>query len=155
METKELKITPPEGFEIDESKSTFKNIVFKEVEKELPKSWEEIENILGYYINNQSNINKFSISNCESAKNTFVTLEQANASLALAQLSQLMNVYNDGWKPDWTKEYNKYCIEICEDKIKTVVYCSSNTFLAFKSNEIRTKFLEKFKDLIEQAKPLL
>jgi hypothetical protein len=30
METKQLKITVPEGYEIDKEKSTFENIVFKE-----------------------------------------------------------------------------------------------------------------------------
>ena len=32
---KSVKITPPEGYEVDKEKSTFENIVFKEIKKEL------------------------------------------------------------------------------------------------------------------------
>ena len=38
METKEMKIQVPEGYEIDRKNSTFEKIVFKKIEKELPKS---------------------------------------------------------------------------------------------------------------------
>ena len=37
MENKELKIEVPQGYEIDKENSTFEKIVFKKVEKELPK----------------------------------------------------------------------------------------------------------------------
>ena len=33
MENKIIKITPPEGFEIDKEKSTFEEIVFKPIQK--------------------------------------------------------------------------------------------------------------------------
>ena len=38
METKELKITIPEGYEIDKEKSTFEKIVFKKKDTK-PRSW--------------------------------------------------------------------------------------------------------------------
>lgn len=38
MKTKEFKIQMPEGYEIDKENSTFEKIVFKKIEKELPKS---------------------------------------------------------------------------------------------------------------------
>lgn len=38
---KEVKITPPEGYEIDKEKSTFEEIVFKPIENDFPKSWEK------------------------------------------------------------------------------------------------------------------
>lgn len=37
---KELKITPPIGYEIDRQKSTFEKIIFKKI-PENPKTWEE------------------------------------------------------------------------------------------------------------------
>ena len=40
METKELKIQIPEGYEIDKEKSTFEKIVFKKKDTN-PRSWEE------------------------------------------------------------------------------------------------------------------
>ena len=45
MKNKELKIQVPEGYEIDKENSTFEKIVFKKVENELPKSWEELGEI--------------------------------------------------------------------------------------------------------------
>ena len=41
METKEIKINCPEGFEVDKENSTFECIKFKSIKKELPKTWEE------------------------------------------------------------------------------------------------------------------
>ena len=40
METKELKIEVPQGYEIDRQKSTFEKIVFKKI-PENPKTWED------------------------------------------------------------------------------------------------------------------
>ena len=51
MNTKELKITPPEGYEIDESLSTFSNIVFKPVikkesaEERMTAIWKSCNNV--------------------------------------------------------------------------------------------------------------
>lgn len=97
---KNLKITPPEGYEIDKEKSTFENIVFKPIKKELPKSWEELEDLSGFYVESNCNIKKSDASMRRVAMNNFATKEQAEASLSLAQLSQLREVYRDGWKPD-------------------------------------------------------
>lgn len=38
---KELKITPPIGYEIDRQKSTFEKIVFKKIEPCKPTTWKE------------------------------------------------------------------------------------------------------------------
>ena len=54
MENKSIKINIPEGMEIDKEKSTFEEIVFKSKEKQLPKAWEELNNIKGYYIDTDS-----------------------------------------------------------------------------------------------------
>ena len=153
-----MKIQAPEGYEIDRENSTFENIVFKKVEKELPKSWEELKFIDGFYVCGLSRIEKVrhnstAISN---NKNIFPTKEEAEACLALAQLCQLRDKYNDGWKPNW-EDYNeaKYCIEFCQGRIETLFRVNCHKILIFKTEELRDKFLENFRDLIEIAKPLL
>lgn len=89
-------------------------------------------------------------------KNTFATTEQDEASVALAQLSQLREVYRNGWKPDWTDdEEHKYCIEFYQDKIYVDTYTETSHFLSFKDSKTRNLFLKNFKDLIEKAKPLM
>lgn len=156
METKELKIQVPEGYEIDRENSTFEKIVFKKVEKELPKSWEELETIKGSYINNYSRICDFIGPTKEDHKNVFPTKEEAAACLALAQLCQLRDRYNDGWKPDWEENINeKYSIYFHNEKIYSDYSYNTRHVLSFKTYELRDKFLENFRDLIETAKPLL
>jgi hypothetical protein len=125
--------------------------------KELPKSWVELENITGYYLNLESKA-KF-IHDCPTDKTNssiFATKEQAEASIAMAQLSQLMKVYNDGWKPDWeNSSYSKSAIYYHENILKTSSLINTQCFLSFKDNKTAELFLENFRELIEQAKPLL
>ena len=152
-----MKIQAPEGYEIDKENSTFENIVFKKIEKELPKSWEDLKILNGYYVNDSSEVDIFeSYTTDEYNKNVFPTKEEAEACVALAQLCQLRDRYNDGWKPDW-EDYNetKYCIEFCQGRIETVDRVNCHKILTFKTEELRDKFLENFRDLIKIAKPLL
>ena len=157
METKEMKIEVPAGYMIDKEKSTFEKIVFKKVEKELPKSWEELHMIKGWFVENGSGIHEFE--NCFTTsknRNLFPTKEEAEACLALAQLCQLRDRYNDGWKPDWERDSQvKWCIEMEGNNVIRNRYYSINRILAFKTEDLRDKFLENFEDLIIIAKPLL
>lgn len=158
METKEMKIQVPEGYEIDREKSTFEKIVFKKIENNLPKSWEDLKFVNGFFICDLSKINKVRLNSLaiDSNKNVFPTKEEAEACVALAQLCQLRDRYNDGWKPDWKNSTEtKHIIEINRNYIVKNFYNHTKRILAFKTKNIRDKFLENFKDLIEIAKPLL
>ena len=154
---KTLKIETPEGYEIDKEKSTFENIVFKPKTKEFPKTWEELGEVEGWYVSSlcyAEHFDKIRVRN--SVKNTFVTEEQAVASIALAQLSQLREVYRNGWFPDWAYDpSNKYCIVPHFGKIEIVVHQWRSYFLSFQSEEVANDFLINFRDLIEQAIPLM
>lgn len=154
---KEIKIVPPKGYVIDKENSTFEKIVFNKIETILPKSWKEQEKVKGYYINGNSIINDFSLSfsNNKANRNVFFSKDEAKAALALAQLSQLKKIYNDGWEPDWVKSKIKYSIVFMENEIKTINTIYWQAFLTFKTPEIRDEFLKNFKDLIMEAKPLL
>lgn len=157
METKEFKIQVPEGYEIDRENSTFEKIVFKKVEKELPKSWKDLHQVKGWFVNNRCEIeyyNKGDSTN-DTDKNRFPTKEEAEACVALAQLCQLRDIYNEGWKPNWNKETDKYTIIYSSNKIDTSFSVYTQRILSFKTVGIRDKFLENFRGLIETAKPLL
>ena len=157
METKELKIEVPAGYEIDKENSTFEKIVFKKIEKELPKSWEELHMIKGWFVENGSGIHEFE--NCFTTsknRNLFPTKEEAEACVALAQLCQLRDRYNEGWKPNWEDNGKiKYCIEFFKGKIEKDCHYGTKRVLCFKTRELRDEPLENFRDLIEIAKPLL
>ena len=157
MKTKEFKIQAPEGYEIDKENSTFEKIVFKRID-DLPKSWEDLETINGFYVNSASDIVKVKgeAYAVEDNKSVFPTKEEAEACLALAQLCQLRDRYNNGWKPDWKDDREKkHCIEFFKGKIQKNYYHVLKKVLCFKTQELRDKFLENFRDLIETAKPLL
>ena len=132
----------------------------KQSDKDLPKTWKEIGIVKGYYVTRNSYImpvsNLGGPASSQNNKNIFRTEEQARASIALAQLSQLMFVYNEGWQPNWKDPYeNKRCIAFRENHINILITIKTQCFLAFKTPKIRDKFLENFEDLIWQAKPLL
>lgn len=156
METKEMKIQVPEGYEIDRENSTFEKIVFKKVERELPKKWEDLMGVSGCYVDSNSKVEVFK--GCfakEETKNVFPTRAEAEACLALSQLCQLRDRYNDGWKPDWTDFTMKPSIYFHKDIATTGENRSERTILYFRSEKIRDEFLENFGDLIKTAKPLL
>ncbi len=156
---KDLKITAPQGYEIDKDKSTFENIVFKKL-NELPKTWENLKQINGFYTTTMSLINVVLITvipnrSNPTGRNVFKTEEQARASLALAQLSQLRDVYRSGWVPDWDGYECKFCIFFSGNTISVDSLHNSSEFLSFQDIETAELFLENFRDLIEQAKPLM
>ena len=157
METKEFKIQVPEGYEIDREKSTFENIVFKKAGRKLPKKWEDLYMVKGWFVDFHSDVVTTNIMHtADSVKNRFPTKEEAEACLALAQLCQLRDRYNDGWKPDWKDDREKkHCIEFFKGKIQKNYYHVLKKVLCFKTQELRDKFLENFEDLIITAKPLL
>lgn len=155
---KTLNIEIPSGYEIDLENSNLKEgkVVFKEAKKGLPKTWEELKSIEGYFVDSYSRISDYEGGTRLENRNTFPTNELAEASIAMAQLSQLREVYRQGWKPNWEDmNENKYVIKLYKNKpFRINSYCIGY-FLSFQSAEIRDEFLNNFRDLIESAKPLL
>ena len=151
-----FKITVPEGMEIDKEKSTFECIVFKAKKDKLPRTWKSLYKIKGWYINTESNIREIDLSFIiNNEKNVYPTKELAKASLALTQLLQLRDRYNDGWVPDWTMNSNKHCIFIGKNGFVCDYIFNVPKVFAFKTKELRDVFFENFKELLEIAKPLL
>ena len=139
-------------------------VIYKK-EKGLPKTWEEFcENNLikpeEYFVSTASNIT--SAYDGELRKrgshmdaNLLPSEEYAEAMLALCKLIQLRDCYNKGWKPDWSDKSEKHCIFYNKGNVELFVRNSWSCILVFKSRELRNKFYNNFKDLIEQAKLLL
>ena len=125
--------------------------------KELPKTWKELSIINGYFVNpaTSSVSDLFKTVTTHNNRNVFATKEQAEASIAMAQLSQLMAVYNDGWLPDYNDCNFKYIIYYNKEKPIITNVFNGRAFLTFKDRETAELFLENFKDLILTAKPLL
>lgn len=80
----------------------------------------------------------------------------AKAFEALAKLIWLRDYYNEGWQPNWKKEREmKYIIYNDGNKLATIQSYNMSFILAFKEGNIRNKFLEEQRELLEIAKPLL
>ena len=153
---KTIQTQIPEGYEIDKDKSTFELIVLKKIENALPMSWEDLVEIGGYFIDSDSNIHRNDrLSTHIDNKNIFPTKELAEASLALAQLLQLRDRWNDGWVPNWKDSSTKYTIIVDTGNIVSHINCNTSMVMNFKTPELRNLFLTTFKDLLEIAKPLL
>ncbi|ERI64319.1 hypothetical protein HMPREF1551_00558 [Capnocytophaga sp. oral taxon 863 str. F0517] len=87
---------------------------------------------------------------------TYTSTEMYIALEALRKLVILRDYYNDGWKPDWKDDSTtKSVILIVNEEIRCDENYSSKRTLAFKSKEIRNRFFEEQKELLEMAKPLL
>ena len=131
METKELKIQVPEGYEIDKDNSTFECIKLRPI-KNITYEYvcNRIFNICngdtGYYIDNTGNIKKASgFSNeARNDKNNATNKKQLEKILALNQLLNIAEYYNRN-----TAELNvryRICYDSTNYYYKVVPYASYN-----------------------------
>ena len=147
METKEIKIEVPQGYEIDRQKSTFEKIVFKKI-PENPKTWEEYCSLMEGKTVYHPSCNYIIISGFSDAYNMFATKERARQFIALGQLMQL----RDYWVGDWKINSDNIYIIFKNVIIATM---NNNDFpLSFPTREMAERFKECFKDLIKEAYPL-
>lgn len=107
METKELKIQAPEGYEIDKENSTFECVKFKPIKKTI--TYKNICNSIfkeGYFINNCGRIMQITddMDVVKVDKNNATNRKQLEKLLALNQLFNIAEYYNSNRKKD-TIEY--------------------------------------------------
>jgi len=161
METKQIKIEAPEGFEIDKDKSTFELIVFKEVPKKPVRitKWEDFGTIKGWYVTNFSVVREqLDHHDDDRDRNVWPNKELAEASLALCQLIRYRDNWNEGWIADWENLGVKHCIVHNTHGINGITindFSSQGHVLSFKDSDTAKEFLKIFRDLIAIAKPLL
>jgi len=151
---KEVKIVPPEGYEIDRLNSTADCIKFKPIAKKWRNN--ELARITGYFIGNASEIVKTDMI-CHNSKinyNVFATEKQAKSALAMARISQIManderfgGVVSDEEWGNITKD--KFVIYRHGNAIYKDCFKTSFQFLAFHDEEQRNLFLTENEDLVK------
>lgn len=153
-----ITIQIPEGFEIDKEKSTFEKIIFKKKVLDWPKNWEDLKELSGNYINKDSIIQTA----CECStnavnKNVVPTESLAKAILALCQLLQLRNYVWKNICNNYTFKPGNNAFVVATNNNNFIVYFigEGNRILVFPTRLIAEKFLNQYKDLIEEAKELL
>ena len=97
MESKELKIQIPVGYEIDKDHSTFECIKFKPIKKDI--TYEDVCNTLfknntGYFIDQYGEVNFYNIGTNRFDTNNAPNGRQLNRLLALNQLLNIAEYYN-------------------------------------------------------------
>jgi hypothetical protein len=160
MNTKEIIL--PDGWVIDKQEGN--KLILKEDKPEL-NNWEKCFDKLNEfddktyklsYINSTSVIMPLHVEG--PITNMFynaIPKEYAKPMLALMQLLVCYKAWVGDWKPDWSTDYTKYCIHVNNGELVRGNFTSMQHILAFPTLDIRDKFLETFKDLLEQAKPLI
>ena len=137
-ETKSLPI--PEGWEF----AGYENgeVKIRRAEPELPTTYEEAVDVINYDI----------------LTRMLVPQNMSRPVTALCNLLVCRNAWWQklGWRPDFGDgSAEKYCIIGNDGKISKVIIWTRSELLVFPTEEVRDKFAETFKDLIEEAKELL
>ena len=154
MDIKEIKITVPEGMEIDREHSTFECIKFKKKE-EIPWRNKKENPITGWYIRGNY-IKHTKISSYISPNyDTYATEKQAKSALAMAQISQIMAnderfggaITDEEWDDNdiWKEVICRFSNTITFNSFTKYYY-----FLAFHTEEQRALFLKENEDLVKQ-----
>lgn len=146
MEPKDIKITIPEGYEIDMEKSTFERIVFKK--KTIINSWEDLKNIKGVFIDYSSNIQEYD-EDIPEDENRYVFFNEkyAKSALAMAQISQLLPYYDS--KVDWDVCTYKHCIVKAYNDLTINISQNIYHMLAFNTREEAERFLKYNEQLVK------
>lgn len=152
METKEVKINIPEGYEIDEKNSTFSCIKFKK--KVVVNTWEDIPRVNGCYISNCNITTGYEGKPCEDNKDVYLTDKYAKSALALAQLSQLMPYYGcEITNEEWKNNERKFTIVAHNGELKPFTQVNNKVLIAFHTESQRTRFMS-FPENIQLVKDL-
>ena len=159
MNEKILEINPPDGGEVDEEKSSFKKIVYKEIKKEIefPENTIGLKIDNGYFIGGDSSIRSFNYDKIrdEIDFNVLPSEDAAEAVRALCQLWILRDHVRNGWEPYYPNNDGVFSIIYFNNNPRIDIFYNTQHFLSFKTRDIAEKFLNKYRVLIETAKPLL
>ena len=81
--------------------------------------------------------------------------DEAKAFCALGRLIQLRDAWWGDWRPDWEAGKCMYSIDVHKNTVCLSNAFTYNAILVFPAEEMCKDFLDKFRDLIEQAKMFL
>lgn len=146
----QIKIDIPKGYEIASIDAN--QVLLKRIRPKYPKDFDEccytLEACVEAYFDHEGD-NPYS--------NDYEQ-ELEHKLICLRKLLICRDAYwklAENWKPNWSDNNIKYIITIAENKIYTDVSYIFNYVLSFPTEEMRDKFCENFKALIEQCKELL
>lgn len=143
---KEVKITVPEGYEIDKENSTFECIKFKK--KQL--TYRDVAKKLFthkdcFFPDTDGKVHYVdSLVAGHTQPNNCTSRKQAEKLLAINKLINVAKYLNDGWEPDWGNvTSDKYLIDIHHNELSVWLVNARNCALAyFKTEELAEQAIE-------------
>ena len=149
----------PEGYEIDKEQSNERKIVLKKIEEKRANSWKEYCDMMkgkdSYVVDMYGNVRTTTFSDAP-VVGEFEDKEGARVFAAFSRLLKLRKNWVGDWKPDWKRgEEAKFVIVADGVELSDGVLYTVSSPMSFPTEEMRDDFLASFKDLLEQAKPLL
>ena len=74
--------------------------------------------------------------------------DQAKGIAALCELSHILPIYNQGWKPDWSTNKDKWYLQRFNYEVKVTCSYNAHHFLTFETKEKAEFFLKEKINLI-------
>lgn len=157
METKEIKIDIPKGYEIDKENSTFECIKFKKIHQ--VNTWRQLPCLKGGIVDTYGKYFEL-VPNCYGTKVTagncltFINEKYAKSAIALAKISQLMPYYGgEITEEEWKNDEWKYPILVDRDGISFYKSTHVRELINFHTEEQRARFLS-FPENVQLVKDL-
>jgi hypothetical protein len=155
---KEIKQISDTIIEVDGVQYQVREVAGQPEPPKVPR-WEDLGEIKGYYVNLIGLPTEYQCSyRCELNRNTFPTLQHAEAAIALAQLLQLRDskFYRNGWKPDWSVENTDLSYSVIIRSGQALIYSSMNLseIFSFQDQETATRFINDQAELLNIYKQL-
>lgn len=155
-ETKEWE--PPKGYEIDREQSNEQQIVLKKIENKRVSSWQEyckkMQGKNSYCFGNNWKIYSSTFGRTP-ALSEFEDKEDSEALIAFVKLLKMRKDWVGDWKSDWESDKPKFIIVNNRNNIEDSIAYHVNSPMTFPTAAMRDEFITTFRDLLEQAKPLL
>ena len=148
MNTKEIKITVPEGYEIDKENSTFECIKFKKKGLTYKDVAEKLfKNKKTYFLSHLACIEFFTPeANGVYSANNATSEKQLQRLLAINKLMNVAEYLNAGWKPDWKiPSKAKWYIHWSYTEEKFEIdphYCYQSEIAHFKTPDLALQVIE-------------
>jgi len=138
---KNIKIEIPEGYQVDEAKSTFTNIVFREIKKEITERIKTLQDAVDYLGEDDKSVIEL----------------RKNEDSSYQQLVCIVKALNEKYILDWGNSSERKWYSwwyLLPFRLYYVSYCNSNSdvpaALCFKSEELAEYTSKQFKDIYEQ-----
>ena len=148
----------PEGYELDKEQSTETKVVLKKIEDKRANSWKEYCDMKkgkdSYVVDMYGNVRTTNFSDAPCV-GEFEDKEGARVFAAFSRLLKLRKNWVGDWKPDWTCRDPTFIIVNSRGNVNGGVSYNVSSPMIFPTEEMRDELLTTFKDLLEQAKPLL